>query len=71
MKTSAIIDRFENEMVVLKINGDLHLELPKKILPLGCHEGSAVTVEILLADEHEKNQKQLAKDILNELLDTG
>jgi hypothetical protein len=70
MKITAIIDRFENEMAVLKANSNLVLEFPKKILP-DLPEGSAVTIEILPAAEHEKRQKQLAKDILNELLDTG
>ena len=62
------IDRFENEKAVLKTANNNTIFWPKENLPENIKEGSVLTVSIKTKEEKELEKKQLAKDILNEIL---
>lgn len=65
------IDRFENEKAVLKTEDGETIVWPKNMLPAGAKEGMILAFTVIGDEEKEKNKKELAKDILNELLNTG
>jgi hypothetical protein len=69
MTLAIIIDRFEGDKAVLKIGGGLTVIWPKKKLPANIKEGSLLHFKITTNPEEEKNKKELAKEILNEILD--
>lgn len=66
MILTLIIDRFEGEQAVLKTEKNETIVWPKNQLPIGSKEGSVLTFAI--TGEGEKDNRQLAKDILNEIL---
>ena len=68
MDIKLTIDRFEGGKAVLKTNDGDTIIWPKGKLPENIHEGSVLTVSIHTLAEKESKNKQLAKDILNEIL---
>ena len=66
----AIIDRFEGNSVVLKINHGQELLVPKHELPKGVHEGAALFLLFSQDASEEAHREKLAKSILNEILNT-
>jgi hypothetical protein len=71
MEHSLTIDRLENEKAVLKTETGETIIWPKNMLPTGAKEGTILVFAIIGDKEEEKRKKELAKDILNELLNTG
>ncbi|MEA3464039.1 MAG: DUF3006 domain-containing protein [Patescibacteria group bacterium] len=71
MTIELTIDRFENDKAVLKTDDNETIIWPKNKLPKNSHESMVLMFHITGDTEAEKNKKQLAKDILNEILDTG
>jgi len=69
MKIELTIDRFEEEVAVLKTNDDIIINWPKDKLPENIQEGSILYLSISIDKQKEVNNKNLAKDILNEILD--
>ncbi len=65
------IDRFEGDKAVLKTEENETIVWLKNKLPQGSREGAKLLFLITDDKEEEKFGKQLAKDILNEILDTG
>lgn len=65
------IDRFEEDKAVLKTEENETIIWPKSKLPKNLNEGAKLLFLITNNKEEEKLGKQLAKDILNEILDTG
>jgi len=65
------IDRFEEDKAVLKTEENETIIWPKNKLPKNLNEGAKLLFLITNNKEEEKLGKQLAKDILNEILDTG
>ncbi|MFA5197240.1 MAG: DUF3006 domain-containing protein [Patescibacteria group bacterium] len=63
----AVIDRFENNLAVLMVDG-LKILWPKDKLPKSFHEGEVIVFQILADHEADKDREQRAKDLLNELL---
>jgi len=63
----AIIDRFEGDLAVLKLNG-AEVLWPKTQLPSGMGEGDLIVFQILTDEESQKEKEQLAKDFINNLL---
>lgn len=63
------IDRFEEETTVLKSETGESIVWPKNMLPAGTHEGSVLEFEIKDDNSAEAEKKELAKHILNEILD--
>ncbi|MDD5291074.1 MAG: DUF3006 domain-containing protein [Patescibacteria group bacterium] len=70
MEYSLTIDRFENEKAVLKTEKGETIIWPKDKLPAEAKEGAVLIFTIAGNKEKERNKKDLAKDILNELLNT-
>lgn len=64
------IDRVEGDKAVLKLEDNETIIWPKKDLPEGAKEGAVFFITIKNIKEKENNNKKLAKDILNEILDT-
>ncbi len=69
MTIKLTIDRFENDKAILKTEDRSTIIWPKNQLPENIHEGMVLVFNITNDAEDEKNKKQLAKDILNEILD--
>ena len=68
MTIKLIIDRFEEDKVVLAADDGTTIIWPKSKLPADVHEGSALNFDITEEAEREKRNKQTAKDIINEII---
>lgn len=64
------IDRFENEKAILKTENNEIIVWPKNKLPKNSKEGSIIAFSIADSNDQKNNNKQLAKNILNEILNT-
>lgn len=62
------VDRFEEDQAVLLANDGVAITWPKNKLPADVHEGSALSFDIAEAAEREKQAKQTAKDLINEII---
>lgn len=71
MDIELTIDRFEGDKAVLKTNDGDTIIWPKEKLPENIHEGSVLAMSIHTLAEKENENKQQAKDILNEILNPG
>ncbi|MFH1233718.1 MAG: DUF3006 domain-containing protein [Patescibacteria group bacterium] len=65
------IDRFEGDKAVLKAVDGCSAVWPKNKLPDQAHEGMVLAFEIGEEKAMEIKNKKLAKDILNEILNTN
>ena len=65
------IDRFENEKAVLKTEDKQTIIWPKDKLPENIHEGGVLKIAISSDQATESVDKELAKGILNEILNTS
>lgn len=70
MTINLIIDRFENNVAVLKTEDGDTINWPKDKLPANAREGSVFVFDILNNEEAGLNKKEQAKNILNEILNT-
>lgn len=68
MKYILIIDRFENNQAVLKTEDNATIIWPKNKLPYNAKEGAVLIFDININTEIENNKKELAINILNEIL---
>lgn len=68
MKYILIIDRFENNQAVLKTEDNATIIWPKNKLPHNAKEGAVLIFDININTEIENNKKELAINILNEIL---
>ena len=71
MNIKLTIDRFENDKAILKTEDRSTIIWPKNQLPENIHEGMVLIFNIVNDAKAEKDKKELAKDILNEILDVG
>ncbi|MCK5416213.1 DUF3006 family protein [Candidatus Parcubacteria bacterium] len=62
------IDRIEDSNVVLKTDDNKSIIWPKNKLPDSVSDGTVLTFSIGLNENEEGDKRQLAKDILNEIL---
>ncbi|KKQ79895.1 MAG: hypothetical protein UT02_C0021G0010 [Parcubacteria group bacterium GW2011_GWC2_38_7] len=62
------IDRFENDVAVIRLETGSSLLWPKEKLPSDCHEGSVVKVGVDSNLTKTTETEILAKDVLNEIL---
>lgn len=69
MNIKLTIDRFENNKAVLKTEEGISIIWPKNKLPEQAREGIVLNFKIADNIQAEKEKKELAKDILNEILD--
>ncbi len=65
-----IIDRFEGDKAILKTEDGKSIIWLKNKLPDNCHEGMTLTFTIGDDAQTEEEKRELAKKILNEILDT-
>lgn len=68
MKIKLTVDRYEGEKVVLKTEDNQTVVWPKNKLPEEINEGAVLIFEINHSSVAEKENKELAKEILNEIL---
>jgi len=64
----AVVDRFENGYAILSLKDGQILNWPVNHLPPEIHEGDVVWLSLSKDQKRTADQKQLAKAILNELL---
>lgn len=64
----AVIDRFEGESVVIKLEDGQEIIWPKKDLPEDAKEGSALRLSVSTSQSDEEERTKLAKTLLNEIL---
>jgi len=69
MKIQFTIDRFENDKVVLVDNFNNKIILPKNKINADFAEGDILNFQITKDQEVKKEKEELAKKILNEILD--
>ncbi len=70
MRITITVDRFENDKAVLKTENGQTINWPKDKLPKEAKEGSNYNFLIARDPETEDEKKELAKNVLNELLQT-
>ena len=63
---SGIVDRIENDKLVVRINGSGEFNLPASTGKW--REGDAIKLVLLKDDKADSERQDLAKQILNELL---
>jgi len=68
MNIKLIIERIENGQAVLKTEDGQNIIWPVNKLPEPISEGAILNISI---NNKEQKNNQLAKDILNEILDTN
>ncbi len=49
-----VIDRFEGDLVVVEVDGDRFLDLPRWLLPAGVREGEVVMARAALGENGER-----------------
>lgn len=64
----AILDHFEGESAVLRIEGGQELVVAKEELPKDIAAGAALFLLISQSKSEEEAREKLAKSILNEIL---
>ena len=68
MKIRVVIDRFEEELAVLEIEGEGFVDWPRKFLPKDSHEGAILDFDIELNPEAEAEQRKKVAALQDELL---
>ena len=71
MDIEVTIDRFENDNAVLKTKDGDTVIWPKNKLPAEAKEGKIFIFSIMNEEQKEADKKELAKNILNEILSSG
>ncbi len=69
MEINLTVDRFEEDKAVLKTDKGETIVWPKDKLPAEASEGTVLVVKFLTDKDAEKDKRDQAKDILNEILD--
>jgi hypothetical protein len=70
ISTKVTIDRFEGDKAVLKTEDNQTIVWPKNKLPQDVKESSVLNIVLSLDSHVEDTDKKLAKDILNEILNS-
>jgi len=68
MNFELTIDRFEGDKAVLRSKDGYSVIWPKNQLPKDSREGTVLYVSLSIDAKNEKDQKDQAKNILNEIL---
>ena len=66
----AVIDRFEGSFAILVCDDGQKIHWQKENLPSDAHEGSVVHLALQTSEEETKKQEELAKTMLNEILNS-
>lgn len=70
MNIEFTIDRYEGDIAVLKAQDGTSVNWPKAKLPSNTKEGTVIFFTILDNNNGTEDKKELAKNILNEILNT-
>lgn len=70
MNIEVTLDRFEGDKAILKTKDNQNINWPKNQLPENSQAGQVFNFRILTNQEAEKDKKELAKNILNEILES-
>ena len=62
------IDRFEGGKVVIKVENDQDIVIPKSYIEEAFKEGDSINVTFLTNDQATQDKENLAKDILNQII---
>ncbi|MBI4812372.1 DUF3006 domain-containing protein [Candidatus Falkowbacteria bacterium] len=62
------IDRFEGDKAVLKTDDGNIIVWPKNKLPAGVREGAILYFDVKNNSEAEKEKREVAKEMLNEIM---
>jgi hypothetical protein len=65
------VQRFENDKVILISEDNFTIVWPRKKLPADITEGSLIAISVNEKATQPTDNNELAKNILNELLDIG
>jgi len=65
------LDRFEEDYAIFFINNGKQILWPKDKLPQGLEEGSVIKIKLYTSQDEEKEQRELARNILNEILNNN
>lgn len=68
MNVKLIIDRFEGDKAVLKADDGDSIIWPKDKLPAGAKEGVILNFNVKSDSEAEKEKREIAKEMLNEIM---
>ena len=71
MIVKTTIDRFEGDKAVLKTTDNKTIIWPKNKLPKNAREGQGLLFAVAGNIENDEQGRQLAKDILNEILNSS
>lgn len=66
-----VIDRFEGDRAVIRLDDGQNIIWPVSDLPEGLAEGAAVRLVLYTSETDEAEREKLAKTILNEILKDG
>jgi hypothetical protein len=69
MKVRAIVDRIEEDLAVLEVDGEGMVEWPVKFLPRGLAEGNVLDVEFTINKKAEAEARAEISDLQKELLE--
>jgi len=69
MKVRVVVDRIEEELAILEVEGEGWVDWPVKFLPRGTGEGSILDVEFRLNKKAETKQRTKIRKLQRELLD--
>jgi len=64
---NATIDRFEGKNAIITVDAE-RFSLPRTLLPVGCSEGDVIILTLRRNGEQTGEKRQLAKEMLNEIL---
>jgi len=67
----ATLDRFEEDWAIFSINDGKQIIWPKDKLPQGLEEGAVIKIKLYTSQDEEKERRELAKNILNEILNNN
>lgn len=65
---TAVFDRVEGELAVLKFEDGQELAVPRNLLPSDCHEGSHLVCSLATQVQAETEQAARARQLLNDIL---
>lgn len=54
-----VVDRFAGDLVVVEVDGDRFLDLPRWLLPSGLREGDVVTAQVEAGERGEGGERRV------------
>lgn len=70
MIVKAVLESIDGDTAVLSLAGGQKINWPKEVLPNKAVPGAGIRLALSLEEDSESADKELARDILNEIFDT-